>query len=68
MERIDDAGTDPGKCKRCGGLMRVGRALDQTYTGVADFIGGEVCTVSAGGPGRLVACLKCEACGHSEGL
>lgn len=33
---------DPGKCKRCGGTMRVGRAMDQTYTGVADFVGGEL--------------------------
>ena len=27
--------------------------------------GGEVVTMSPGGPGRIVPCLKCSACGHS---
>ena len=53
------------RCTRCGGEMRPGVAMGQTYTGSADFAGGEVVTMSPGGPGRLVACLKCVGCGHS---
>lgn len=49
----------------CGGLYRLGIALVSTGLGVPDFPGGDIVTVSPGGPGRLVACLKCSACGHS---
>jgi hypothetical protein len=45
--------------------MLPGTAMGQTWGGVADFIGGDVVTVSAGGPGRLIACEKCQRCGHS---
>ena len=54
-------------CRRCGASMKPGQALQQTYTGgTPDFAGdtGSV-TFSPGGPGRLIDCLKCEACGHS---
>lgn len=52
-------------CKKCGGKMKVGVALEQTFTGVPDFADGEVVTMSPGGSGKLVACLKCELCGWS---
>lgn len=53
-------------CRRCGGIMRPGKAMGQTVTGLPDFAGDNVAvTVSPGGPGRLLDCLKCEACGHS---
>lgn len=52
-------------CRRCGGLMKPGIALEQTYTGSPDFPGGEVVTMSPGGPGRLVECMKCRECGWS---
>ena len=51
--------------RRCGGRMKRGIALEQTYTGSPDFPGGEVVTMSPGGPGRLVECMKCERCGWS---
>ena len=54
-----------GRCKPCGGEMKPGQAIAETLTGVPDFPDGEVCTVSAGGPGRLIDCLKCSACGWS---
>ena len=50
-------------CKKCGGNMRKGQALAQTWIG-ADDLGG-VCTMSPGGPGELVDCLKCGQCGWS---
>lgn len=55
-----------GTCRKCGGPMHDdGKAIEQTYSGTPDFSGGEVVTVSAGGPGRLVDCRKCGACGWS---
>ena len=53
------------RCRRCGGRMKPGIALEQTYTGSTDFPGGEVVTMSPGGPGRLVECRKCRECGWS---
>lgn len=52
-------------CRKCGGDMKPGLAMGQTVTGMPDFIGGEVCTVSPGGPGKLIECSKCEECGWS---
>ena len=52
-------------CKKCGGTMHKGKAIKNTLVGIPDFIGGEVCTVSPGGPGTLISCLKCEQCGWS---
>jgi hypothetical protein len=49
----------------CDGQMLPGLALAQTYTGSPDFPGQEVVTMSPGGPGKLVPCLKCNACGQS---
>lgn len=52
-------------CRKCGGDMRPGSAIENTYTGSPDFPGGDVVTISPGGPGRLVDCMKCAACGWS---
>jgi hypothetical protein len=45
--------------------MAPGIAMGQTATGKPDFAGGEVVTMSPGGPGVVIPCLKCPACGHS---
>ena len=45
--------------------MKPGKAIEQTYTGIPDFIGGDVVTMSPGGPGRLIDCMKCVECGWS---
>jgi hypothetical protein len=55
-----------GNCGRCGGRMSPGVAMWQTVVGEPDM-GGEVVTMSPGGPGRLIECRKCEQCGHSVG-
>ncbi len=52
-------------CRKCGGEMRPGIALAQTCTGVDDFAGHGVVTMSPGGPGKVIDCLKCGQCGHS---
>lgn len=53
----------------CQGTMRHGYATGQTFTaGLPDFPGDtsqECVTMSAGGPGYLRPCLKCDQCGHS---
>lgn len=49
----------------CAGIMRASHALQSTHAGLPDFPGGEVVTMSPGGSGKLVPCLKCSACGHS---
>lgn len=60
-----DAGSDRG-CKKCGGEMKQGLAIEQTFTGMPDFPGcRDVVTLSAGGPGRLIGCMKCVDCGWS---
>lgn len=54
-------------CPKCGGPMRPGIAMGQTYTaGTPDFgPDDEVRTFSAGGPGEVVQVRKCAKCGHS---
>lgn len=56
-----------GKCRKCGGDMVEGMALEQTFTaGTPDFPGDkEAVTFSAGGPGKMVPCHKCILCGWS---
>lgn len=49
----------------CVGIMRIGHALQNTHVGTPDFPGSEVVTMSPGGPGNLLPCLKCSACGYS---
>lgn len=45
--------------------MKRGIAIAQTLTGSPDFAAGPVVTLSAGGTGRVVDCLKCSVCGYS---
>ena len=52
-------------CRKCDGKMLPGKALRETLAGLSDFPGGEVVTVSPGGSGVLVDCLKCTQCGWS---
>lgn len=52
-------------CKRCGGEMMRGIAIEQTVSGSPDFVGGPVVTMSPGGCGRLIWCQKCAKCGWS---
>ena len=51
-------------CTRCGGEMKPGQALESTLVGEPDDIG-ECVTVSPGGQGKLVPCMKCAECGWS---
>lgn len=64
---INDRGVDtlPRRCRRCNGLMKGGVAMQETLTGTPDFPGGAISTVSPGGPGRLIPCVKCVRCGYS---
>lgn len=54
-------------CSKCGGDMKEGLAMQSTLvSGMPDFIGDKQgITLSEGGPGRLIPCLKCEECGYS---
>lgn len=54
-------------CKKCGGEMKPGKAIAQTLTGgLPDFPGDTYCvTLSPGGSGKLIDCLKCASCGWS---
>lgn len=53
------------RCKHCHTPMVPGLAIEQTYTGAPDFPGCEIVTMSPGGPGKLIDCLKCPQCGWS---
>lgn len=57
--------TEHNQCKKCGGSMMRGIAIEETFSGEPDFPGHEAVTLSASGPGKLVSCLKCEKCGWS---
>jgi hypothetical protein len=52
-------------CRRCGGQMVPSKAMGQTWTGRPEWPGDTLVTMSPGGPGKLIDCLKCEGCGHS---
>ena len=54
-------------CRRCGGEMRPGIAMGQTYTaGAPDFPGDRHgSTMSADGPGVVIEVRKCADCGWS---
>lgn len=54
-------------CRKCGGTMKQGKALAQTYVGgMPDFEDDDHSTTfSAGGSGKMVDCMKCEDCGWS---
>lgn len=51
-------------CPCCGGDLAPRLALQSTSVGEPD-LGGDIATVSFGGPGRLIDCLKCLKCGWS---
>lgn len=53
------------RCKHCHTPMQLGVAIEQTYTGKPEFVGGEIVALSPGGPGKLIDCLKCPQCGWS---
>ena len=53
------------ECIKCGEVLVEGKAIENTYTGVGDFGDHDIMTVSAGGPGKLIDCLKCPSCGWS---
>ena len=54
------------RCKKCKCKLVQGKAIQNTMVGIPDFPGTDyVCTVSPGGPGKLIECLKCPKCGHS---
>lgn len=57
------------RCPKCRVPLREGQAIQQTWiTGAPDFIGDvrpNIQTMSAGGPGKLISCLKCPECGWS---
>lgn len=69
MQLFDiDAMTDePRTCRKCGGPMRPGIAMDQTYTAGAPDSGPDdtVQTLSPGGPGAIIPASKCADCGWS---
>lgn len=56
-------------CPKCATQMSEGVAIQQTWVaGIPDFIGDTnptIQTMSPGGPGKLVDCLKCNTCGYS---
>jgi len=53
-------------CRKCGAEMQPGKAVMQTFTGIGDFRDrDEPVTLSRGGPGKLIDCWKCPACGWS---
>lgn len=58
---------DAPTCSRCHTPMQPGKAIAETYRGgIPDFPSDEhASTFYAGGPGRLIDCLKCPSCGHS---
>lgn len=57
---------DAATCRRCGSPMQPGIATAQTLTGIGDFHGrDEAVTLSPGGPGKVIPCRKCPACGWS---
>lgn len=46
-------------CRKCGGAMKLGKAMGQTLDCSDEG------TCSPAGPGKLIDCMKCEACGWS---
>jgi hypothetical protein len=53
-------------CKKCSGRMKPSKAIQQTFTGMPDFPGDKYpVTLSPGGPGKLIECIKCTMCGWS---
>jgi len=56
------------QCKQCGGEMRKGTAIEQTYTSGPQYaieVGSNVRTRSPGGQGKIITVMKCVKCGWS---
>jgi hypothetical protein len=53
------------KCDKCNIELKKGIAIENTVIGRRDEYGGAICTMSYGGPGKLITCLKCPKCGKS---
>jgi len=59
--------TDSTLCPKCKIALVPGHAIENTLTGFPDFPGDPYpVTVSPGGPGKLIACMKCAVCGYSR--
>jgi hypothetical protein len=56
------------KCPECDVTMVAGQAIQQTWTaGAPDFPGDDRgITMSPGGPGKMIDCLKCPECGYTK--
>ena len=56
-------------CPKCKVPMLPGKAMQSTWVGSPDFPGQDgtehECTMNAGGPGKLINCIKCPECGYS---
>lgn len=66
MLRDGATGVETKNCRKCGGLMQRSTAMQSTLTGVPDFPSDrEAITLSPGGPGKVVPCMKCNRCGWS---
>lgn len=55
-------------CPKHNVPLQPGKAIKQTWRcGISDSarIPGSIVTMSVGGPGRLIDCLKCKICGYS---
>jgi hypothetical protein len=66
MEATPELHGEQATCRRCKAPMKSGKAMISSLTGTPDFAGDEhAITLSPGGPGKLVPCLKCPDCGHS---
>lgn len=53
-------------CPECGGVMKIGIALEDKLSGMPDFIGSkEIVTLSSTGEVKLIEVLKCKKCGFS---
>ncbi len=50
-------------CRYCHTRMSKGIAMQSTLTGIPDFPGGDVMTLSPGGSGKLIVVQKCKQCG-----
>lgn len=57
--------TGVSTCRKCSAPMAPGIAIAQTWGGIGDFAHDDVVTMSPSGPGKLVSCSKCTACGWS---
>lgn len=67
LEKIETQKERVMDCKKCRTEMKAGKATGQTVSGgIKDFESdARSITLSVGGPGVLIDCLKCPACGWS---